>query len=306
MASRHQPQHTHSHLSVPSTAQLLTQVLPALVLVDVDVDFFDCQDSSCEWCLIRVTLRGGTQQLHQQQRVPHHPLHWLDEEGAQVNVVRATPGKSGQRRCMRCQSSSATHILPPKTSANQIQNSNASKLTVLPKSSHPNVQIHCIPELLVLSDEPQVSAPHSQQVILPSQDPLHYQTHHEIPHRHGLTLAREPLPSDAVPPTSCPDLSPSAGQTDCRTAVTAGLSWLLGAEISQTLFPAQDLPSPHHLCCLPVQPTHCLCCNHATDTLSSQSSIHKALLGHPGMHPACARRLVTREWPDQHRQTSRD
>lgn len=108
--------------------------------------------------------------------------------------------------------------------------------------------------------------PHSQQVILPSQDPLHYQTHHEIPHRHSLTLAREPLVSDAVPSTNCPDLSPSAGQTNCRTAVTAGLSWLLGAEGSQILFPAQDLPSPHPLCCLPVQPTHCLCCNHATDT----------------------------------------
>lgn len=61
----------------------------------------------------------------------------------------------------------------------------------------------------------------------------------------------------------CPS---GAGQTDCRTAVTVGLSWLLGAEGFQILFPAQDLPSPHHLCCLPVQPTPCLCCNHATDT----------------------------------------
>lgn len=101
-------------------------------------------------------------------------------------------------------------------------------------------------------------------MVLPSQDPLHYQTHHEIPCRHSLTLAREPLVSDAVPPSNCPDLLPSAGQTDYRTAVTAGLSWLLGADGSQILFPAQYLPSPHHLCCLPVQPTHCLC-NPATD-----------------------------------------
>lgn len=101
-------------------------------------------------------------------------------------------------------------------------------------------------------------------MVLPSQDPLHHQTHHEIPRRHSLTLAREPLVSDAVPPSNCPDLFPSAGQTDYRTAVTAGLSWLLGADGSQILFPAQYLPSPHHLCCLPVQPTHCLC-NPATD-----------------------------------------
>lgn len=40
--------------------------------------------------------------------------------------------------------------------------------------------------------------------------------------------------------------------------------------------------------------------------LSSQSCLHKVLLGQPGMHPACGRRLVTRAWPDQHRQTSRD
>lgn len=135
----------------------------------------------------------------------------------------------------------------PSNHANQTQNSNASKSTVLPKSSHPYVQIHCTTELLVLSDKPRVSAPHSQQVILPSQDPLHYQTHHGIPQRHSLILAREPLVSDAVPPTNCPGLCPSAGQTDCRMAVTAGLFWFLGADGSQILFPAQDFPSPHHL-----------------------------------------------------------
>ena len=62
------------------TPQLLTEVLSTLVLIDVDIDFFDCKNSSCEWCLVRVRFRGGTQQLHQQQGVPHHPLYWLDEE----------------------------------------------------------------------------------------------------------------------------------------------------------------------------------------------------------------------------------
>lgn len=46
----------------------------------------------------------------------------------------------------------------------------------------------------------------------------------------------------------------------------AGLSWLLGAKGSQILFPAQELPWPHLLCCLPVQPSHCPCSNHATNT----------------------------------------
>lgn len=62
------------------TPQLLTKVLPALVLIDVDINFFDCKNSSCEWCLVRVRFRGGTQQFHQQQGVPHHSLYWLDEE----------------------------------------------------------------------------------------------------------------------------------------------------------------------------------------------------------------------------------
>lgn len=42
--------------------------------------------------MIRMRLRSSAQELHQQQWVAHHTLYWLDQEGAQVNVVGATPG----------------------------------------------------------------------------------------------------------------------------------------------------------------------------------------------------------------------
>ena len=172
-ADRRQPQHTHSRLSLPSTTQLLTQVLPALVFVDVDVDFFDCKDSSCERCLVRVSLGGGIQQLHQQQWVPHHSLHWLDEEGAQVNVVRAAPGKLGQRRCTRFQSSSAMQILPPQTNPNQTQNTKP--LNPLYSLSHTTL----ISKLTALMKHQwsQINPrPHSHQVRILSHHPTAGQT----------------------------------------------------------------------------------------------------------------------------------
>jgi len=44
-----------------------------------------------------VALGRGPQQLGQQQGVAHHPLHRLDEEGAQVDVVGLPPGSGGER-----------------------------------------------------------------------------------------------------------------------------------------------------------------------------------------------------------------
>lgn len=55
-----------------------TEVLPALELVDVYVDLFDGQQSFSQLGPVVVALRRGPQQLHQQQRVTHHPLHRLD------------------------------------------------------------------------------------------------------------------------------------------------------------------------------------------------------------------------------------
>lgn len=40
-----------------------------------------------------VALRCGPQQLHEQQRVTHDPLHRLDQERAQIDVVCFTPEK---------------------------------------------------------------------------------------------------------------------------------------------------------------------------------------------------------------------
>lgn len=71
-----------------------TQIFPALVLVDVDVDLLDGQQRLRQLGPVVVVLRRGSQQLHQQQRVAHHSLHRLDEEGAQVDVVGLPPGSN--------------------------------------------------------------------------------------------------------------------------------------------------------------------------------------------------------------------
>lgn len=71
-----------------------TEIFPAFVLVDVDVDLLDGQQRLRQLGPVVVVLRRGSQQLHQQQRVAHHSLHWLDEEGAQVDVVGFPPGRN--------------------------------------------------------------------------------------------------------------------------------------------------------------------------------------------------------------------
>lgn len=71
-----------------------TQIFPALVLVDVDVDLLDGLQRLRQLEPVVVVLRRGSQQLHQQQRVAHHPLHRLDQERAQVDVVGLPPGRS--------------------------------------------------------------------------------------------------------------------------------------------------------------------------------------------------------------------
>lgn len=75
-----------------------TKVLPAFVLVDVHVDLLDSLQGLGQLRPVMVALRRGPQQLHQQQRVTHHPLHWLDKERAQVDVVRLTPERD-DRKC---------------------------------------------------------------------------------------------------------------------------------------------------------------------------------------------------------------
>lgn len=70
---------------------LLTEVFPAFVLVDVDVDLLDGLQGLRQLEPVVVALWRGSQQLHQQQRVAHHPLNGLNEERAQVDVVCFTP-----------------------------------------------------------------------------------------------------------------------------------------------------------------------------------------------------------------------
>ena len=77
---------------------IFTKVLPALVLVDVHVDLLDGQQGLSQLGPVGVALRRGPQQLHQQQRVTHHPLHRLDEEGAEVDVISFTPEEKSQRQ----------------------------------------------------------------------------------------------------------------------------------------------------------------------------------------------------------------
>lgn len=57
---------------------LFTKVFSALVLVDVYVDLFDGLQSLGQLGPVGVDLRGGSQELHQQKRVTHHPLDRLD------------------------------------------------------------------------------------------------------------------------------------------------------------------------------------------------------------------------------------
>lgn len=71
-----------------------TQIFPALVLVDVDVDLLDGQQRLRQFGSVVVALRRGSEQLHQQQWVAHDSLHGLDEERAQVDVVCLSPGRN--------------------------------------------------------------------------------------------------------------------------------------------------------------------------------------------------------------------
>lgn len=70
-----------------------TQIFPAFVLIDVDVDLLDGLQRLRQLGPVVVVLRRGSEQLHQQQRVAHHSLYRLDEERAQVDVVCLSPGR---------------------------------------------------------------------------------------------------------------------------------------------------------------------------------------------------------------------
>lgn len=58
--------------------RIFTKVFPSLVLIDVHVDLFDGLQGLGQLGVVVVALWRCAQQLHQQQRVTHHPLHWLD------------------------------------------------------------------------------------------------------------------------------------------------------------------------------------------------------------------------------------
>lgn len=75
-----------------------TKILSAFVLVDVHVDLLDGLHGLSQLGSIGVALRRGAQQLRQQQRVAHHPLHRLDQEGAEVDVISFTPTKQPKKR----------------------------------------------------------------------------------------------------------------------------------------------------------------------------------------------------------------
>lgn len=70
-----------------------TEVLPALVLVDVYIYLLDGLQSLSQLGPVMVALWRGPQQLHQQQWVTHHSLHWLDQERAKVDVICFPPEK---------------------------------------------------------------------------------------------------------------------------------------------------------------------------------------------------------------------
>lgn len=61
-------------------------------------------------------LRGGTQELHQQQWVAHHTLNRLDQEGAQVNVIGAPPVEDkGREHTKRSHGSLGSYTLQQPT-----------------------------------------------------------------------------------------------------------------------------------------------------------------------------------------------
>lgn len=72
----------------------LTEIFPAFVLIDVDVDLLDGLQRLRQFQSVVVVLWRGSEQLHQQQRVAHDSLHRLDEERAQIDVVCLSPGRS--------------------------------------------------------------------------------------------------------------------------------------------------------------------------------------------------------------------
>lgn len=78
-------------------SDILTEIFPALVLIDVHVDLLDSLQSLSQVGPVVVALRRGPQQLHQQQRVTHHPLHRLDQERAEVDVVCFPPERATER-----------------------------------------------------------------------------------------------------------------------------------------------------------------------------------------------------------------
>lgn len=82
MDSRGSTIHTHTHKSILLSEEIFffffTKVLSSLVLVDVYVDFFDGLQSLGQLGPVRVVLWCGTQKLHQQKWVAHHPLNRLD------------------------------------------------------------------------------------------------------------------------------------------------------------------------------------------------------------------------------------
>lgn len=80
-----------NHQAVGWFFVFFTEVFPAFVLIDVDVDLLDSLQGLRQLGPVVVALWRGSQQLHQQQRVAHHPLNGLNEERAQVDVVCFPP-----------------------------------------------------------------------------------------------------------------------------------------------------------------------------------------------------------------------
>ena len=71
--------------------KVFTEILPALVLIDVHVDLLDSLHGLSKLGPVMVALWCRPQQLRQQQWVTHHSLHRLNQERAKVDVVCFTP-----------------------------------------------------------------------------------------------------------------------------------------------------------------------------------------------------------------------